>query len=272
MAVDIGLWHPVAAPPVVPYRYGLFSVVSPRNAELTPTGAIEEHWRAGIVWQSQACKDGGITQGPCIDAEGPFALSLDPSGCSDRQTFDPFTVYVYNTDSIPGYTLTDHLAQTVERLTNNEQRLVESATVSTLQACVTAANTNTDLSAYDPLFALGYIEQQLAENYGGTGVLWMDRQTTTFLWENLRVEGARLVTTTGTPVISYSAPVASPPNTTAPIYATGTPVMYRGDVDVREVAINKAINEVSYIAQRDYVLGWDCVCYSATVRLAPEPA
>lgn len=273
MANALNLWHPVAAPPVVPYRYGLFSVVAPRNAEVAPNGAIDEHWRAGVVWESQACVAGAVTQGPCIDP-GSWPIELVRGACSTPQTAEPFTIYVYNTDSIPGYTLEQHMNQTIERLVNNEQRLVEYATVGNIGTCVAAAGPGYtfDLSAYDPLFALGYVEQWLTLNYGGTGVIWLDRQTTTILWENLRVEGSRLVTTNGTPVISHSGTlVTSPPQTTATIYATGTPVMYRGDIDVREAAIDKAINEVSYVAQRDYVVGWDCVCMAATVRLAPEP-
>lgn len=272
MANALNLWHPVAAPPVVPYRYGLFSVVSPRNAELTPTGAIEEHWRAGVVWESQACSPiGAITQGPCIDPEGGIytPTMVNNANCSDLQTFDPFTVYVYNRDSIPGYTLEQHMQQTIERLTNNEQRLVEEQVLLNLASCVGAP---TDLSAFPIEFALGFVENWLADRYGGTGVIWMSRQAATVYWENLRVEGARLVTTVGTPVIAHSQTPSAPPSTTVTIYATGVPVMYRGDIDVREAAINKPINEVSYIAQRDYVVGWDCFCAAFTVSLAPAPA
>lgn len=275
MANALNLWHPVAAPPVVPYRYGLFSVVSPRNAEVAPNGAIDDHWRAGVVFDSQACADGAITQGACIDPEGPFYSSpLNPSGCAPVKTFDPFTVYVYNTDSIPGYTLEQHMAQTVERLVNNEQRLVEESFLQIVNDCAaTDPNTSPDLSDYSLEFSLGYLEQFLANNYGGTGVIYMSRQAATMLWENLRVEGARLVTTTGTPVVAYGGYQSSalPPTVLSGMFATGTPLMYRGDVDVREAAINKAVNEVSYIAQRDYVVGFDCVCMAATVRLAPDP-
>lgn len=276
MANALNLWHPVAAPPAVPYRYGLFSVVSPRNAELTPTGAIEEHWRAGVVWESQACRMGSITQGPCIDPEYNWAPdnngALGTNSCSPLNQFDPFTVYVYNNDSIPGYTLEQHMQQTIERLTNNEQRLVEEAVMYNIDQCSGAVQK--DFTGDDIKFALGFLEDFLSYSYGGTGVIYMTRATTTILWENLRVEGARLVTTNGTPVVSFAdtRPPVAGPYRTASMYATGTPVMYRGDIDVRESAINKPINEVSYIAQRDYVFGWDCVCAEATVRLAPDPA
>lgn len=275
MANALNLWHPVAAPPVVPYRYGLFSVVSPRNAEVAPNGAIDEHWRAGVVWESQACKGGGVTQGACIDPGGPiFADPVTDSPWCNRMQFDPFTVYEYNTDSIPGYTLDQHMAQTVERLVNNEQRLVEETFLQIVNDCASAdPNTSPSLIDYSLEFSLGYLEQFLATNYGGTGVIYMSRQAATMLWENLRVEGARLVTTTGTPVVAYGGyqVMSVPPNVISTMFATGTPVMYRGDIDVREAAINKAINEVSYIAQRDYVVGFDCVCMAAGVRLAPDP-
>lgn len=273
MANALNLWHPVAAPPVVPYRYGLFSVVAPRNAEVAPNGAIDEHWRAGVVWESQACKAGYITQGACIDPDSPFAPdTISESNCSALNQFDPFTVYVYNTDSIPGYTLEQHMNQTIERLVNNEQRLVESAVIQNIDNCAVATGDQFDLSGYSPAVVLGWLEQYIADNYGGTGVIWMDRLSASVLWENLRVEGARLVTTVGTPVIAhgYGTPSA-PPSASVNLYVTGTPTMYRGDIDVREAAINKAVNEVSYIAQRDYVVGWDCVCARVVATLAPAP-
>lgn len=276
MANALNLWHPVAAPPVVPYRYGLFSVVSPRNAEVAPNGAIEEHWRAGVVWDSEACRAGDVTQGPCIDPDAIWNPDNDggltSDACSAPAQFDPFTVYVWNEDSIPGYTLDQHRQQTVDRLVNNEQRLVEYAVITNIDNCVGNAGGNLDLAGYDIKFALGWLEQYATQVYGGTPVIYMDRQATTLLWENLRVEGARLVTTNGTPVVSHSAGISiNPPTTTGYIYATGTPIMYRGDIDLRESAITKAVNEVSYIAQRDYVYGWDCFCYGIRVRYAPDP-
>ncbi len=73
----------------------------------------------------------------------------------------------------------------------------------------------------------------------------------------------------GTPVVigaGYDNAVGAP-TATSSIFATGPVLLYRGDIDTREQAINKAHNEVSYVAQRDYVLGWDCYAVQVDLTL-----
>lgn len=264
MGTQLATWHLVEAPASVPYRFGLFSQVTPRTAELSGAG-IDEHWRLGVQWMSQACGDARLTTGPCIDAE---VNPLTPDDYCSVSQYDPFTVYAYNNDDVPGFSMDEDVANAVARLTNGEQ---EAAEEHLWGLATTAIGANiVDLTSYPLWYGLGYVEQALAEAYGGQGVIHMNRLAATMLADQLRVEGGRLFTLLGTPVVAgggYEKIGVTAP-TEGLIYGTGPLVMYRGDVDTRQSALDKATNQASIIAQRDYVVGWDCVAVGAEVSLA----
>jgi hypothetical protein len=260
MGTQLENWQLVEAPPVVPLPYGIFSVAEPRLS-------TDEHWKLGVQWQSQACSDTKITTGVCID---PEVDALTPDEYCSVSQYEPFTVYSYNDDAVIGHTVDEHLANTIQRLVSTEQRSVEEY----LWASLTAnALSTTTLSGAPAGVVLGYLEQVLAQNYGGVGVIHMSRLTATFLWEYLSVSGGKLVTKMGTPVVAgagYDNIVA--PATDFTMFASGPVVLYRGDVDTRENALDRAINKASIIAQRDYVVGWDCVAYGVEGNFIPTPA
>lgn len=254
MGQNLSTWQLVEQPVVVPHPFGLFSIAEPR---LT----TDEHWRLGVQWQSQACLEDYVTYGPCIEND-PSPLTSN-SDCVVKQ-YEPFTVYAYNTDPIPGHSLAEHRDQTVQRLINGEQIVAERKLWADM---IASPDATIDASAYTPTYALAVAEQAIAEAYPGTGIIHMSRQSATILWANLVVSGGKMQTLLGTPVVvgaGYDNAVGSPIATSS-IFATGPVLLYRGDIDTREQAINKAHNEVSYVAQRDYVLGWDC--YAVRVDL-----
>lgn len=263
MGTQLSTWHVVEAPAVTPYRFGLFSAVEPRTASLELTG-IDEHWRLGVEWESQACASVKETTGPCIDSD-VTALTPDDS-CSISQ-FDPFTLYVYNDQSVPGRTIAQAEQNAIARLTSGEQEAAEAHLWGIIS---TAAAPVTDLTTYTLRYGLAWVEQELAESYGGQGVIHMNRLTSILLKDMLRVEGGRLVTYAGTTVVAGGGydRIAGTAPTTATIIGTGPLVMYRGDIDTRENAIDRSINSHSIIAQRDYVIGWDCVSLGAEVTIA----
>jgi hypothetical protein len=249
MGTQLDTWQLVEAPPVVPLPYGIFSVAEPRLS-------TDDHWRLGVQWQSQACSATKVTTGPCID---PEVEPLDKDDYCSVSQYEPFTVYAYNNDDVIGHSIDEHLANTIQRLVATEQRSVEEQLWSSL---VANSVSTISLTAFNPGVVLGYLEQQLAENYGGQGAIHMNRLTATYLWEYLQVQGGRLVTKLGTPVVAgagYDALVS--PLDEFTMFASGPLVIYRGDVDTRQSALDRAINQASIIAQRDYVLGWDCVAY-----------
>lgn len=263
MGTQLATWHMVEAPAAVPYRFGLFSQVTPRAAGLTANG-FDDHWRLGVQWISQACALAKTTTGPCIDVE---VAPLTPDDYCSVSKFDPFTIYAYNDADLPGFTQTEHEQNAIARLSNGEQYAAETHLWGLMDAA-TSGNV-TDLTSHDILYGLGYVEQVLAEKYGGQGVIHMSRLATTMLSHLLHTEGGRLFTYIGTPVIAgggYDVVDDSTPSTTT-IFGSGPLVLYRSDIDTRQSAIDKATNQESIVAQRDYVLGWDCVAVGAEVTL-----
>jgi hypothetical protein len=89
------------------------------------------------------------------------------------------------------------------------------------------------------------------------------------LCDNLYADGQIMRTKLGTPVV-----VGGGYDQAGLIYGTGPLVIYRGEVDTRQQAIAKPVNKVSFIAQRDYVVGWDCGVFCVTLSecnvCAPE--
>jgi hypothetical protein len=260
MGTQLETWQLVEAPPVVPLPYGIFSVAEPRLS-------TDEHWKLGVQWQSQACGTTKITTGPCIE---PDRDGLTPDDYCSVSQYEPFTVYSYNNDDVIGYGMDEDLANTIQRLVATEQRSVEEYLWSTL---TTNAVSTTTLSSAPAGVVLGYLEQVLAQNYGGVGVIHMSRLAATFLWEYLSVSGGKLITKMGTPVVAgagYDNIVAPAADFT--MFASGPVVLYRGDVDTRQNALDRATNQASIIAQRDYVVGWDCVAYGVEGNFIPTSA
>lgn len=257
MGSQLTTWQLVEAPVAIPLPFGLFSVAEPRLP-------ADDHWRLGIQWQSQACSPAKLTTGDCISDE---VTALDPDDHCQVMQYEPFTVYAYDDDAIPGHTLDEHRAIAIQRLNNGEQHAAETQMWTNLSATAPTA-----LTGYTAGEVLGFIEQSLADNYFGQGVIHMNRQTATFLWEYLDVSGGRLQTRLGTPVIAGGGygTMATPPTNEFTIYGTGPVVLYRGDVDTREWAISRSDNRVSYIAQRDYAIGWDCYAVGAEGEFVPS--
>lgn len=262
MGTLLNTFHQVSAPPAVPYRYGLFSVVEPRTAAIEGV-TIDEHWRLGVQWQSQSCGEIKATTGPCIADE---RLTLDPDELCSVLQYDPFTLYAYNNDAIPGHTLAEHEANAITRLTKGEQYGAEEYL---WQQLISAAGAASDATAYPIHIGLGLAEQLISETYEAQGVLHMSRLTAMACAPFMKVEGGRMLTALGTPVVIGAGYVSGSSTATdlGTIIATGPMVMYRGDIDTRENAVNKAINSVSIIAQRDYVIGWDCSALAVDVSL-----
>jgi hypothetical protein len=262
MGTLINTFHQVSAPPAVPYRYGLFSVVEPRTAAIEGI-EVDEHWRLGVQWQSQSCGQIKSTTGPCID---PQVDPLTPDDLCSVLEYEPFTLYAFNNDDVIGHTLAEHEANAISRLTKGEQYGAERHVWDLM---VTAAGAAQDSTMYPIHIGLGFAEQFLAETYEAQGVLHMSRLTAMACAPHLKVEGGRMLTALGTPVVVGGGYIqaTSQPTDLGVIIATGPLVMYRGDIDTRENSLNRANNTMSIVAQRDYVIGWDCGALAVDVNL-----
>lgn len=255
--------HVVAAPSVTPYRFGLFSVAEIRTAALQGAG-VDEHWRFGVTWETEACGESSVTFNPC---QVEIVAPLESDRLCSILEYAPFTVYAYDTDAVPGKTLDEHRQNAIARLQNGEQRSVEQVMWALLQA---ADPVPTNLTALPGWLGLGWVEQQIAELYGSQGVIHMNRSTATALALYLKPDGAIMRTVLGTPVVVGGGydPLTDPATDSAYIFGTGPVVMYRSEVDTQANAVDKAINDVSIVAQRDYVIGWDCFAVGAQITLA----
>lgn len=246
----------VTAPTPTPYRYGFFSVA-------TPSPEVDDRWSGGgIKWVSEFCTTPGITYNVCVDPD-VAALEFD-AGCVISE-FDPFTLYASVGDSVGKFRVTDEaitLART--RLEAGEQYGVEEQMWALL-----AAGEPSPVAATTLALGLAIVEQALAEAYPSLGVIHMSRLAATLYADQLRVEGNRLVTTLGTPVIAgggYGAISGAEPSTIT-VYGTGPVVLKRTAIDDRIRAIHRESNTHNIIAQRTYAIGYDCAVVGATVTV-----
>lgn len=258
MVTALGIVDPVDAPASVPYRFGLFSVVQPRSAG-------DDRWGVGVSWESNACGAVSVTTGPCLDIVND--LTLHGESACDAMSYDPFTAYVLSTNSaFRTRNRSEWRTAASDQMNAGEQEAVEAK----LWAMLGAAVTELDVSAKALGYVIGWVEQSLAEQYGNVGVLHMNRLAATVALGlgYLHVAGGKVETALGTPVVAgggYERIGGTIPDD-ATIYGTGPLVMYRGQLDMND-SFNRDINDAQVVAQRDYVLGWDCVAIGATATI-----
>lgn len=141
--------------------------------------------------------------------------------------------------------------------------------------------------AVDVATGLGRLEQALADCYGGRGVIHVPAEALPTLDANdlVRVVGGRdtgsgqfgrqLETLAGNLVaVGAGYPGTGPdgvdPGVTSTwLYATGPVFMYRSEVHVNPFTstVNRADNTIEMIAERTYVLGFDCCLHAVQVQL-----
>lgn len=126
--------------------------------------------------------------------------------------------------------------------------------------------------------ALGLLEGALADCYNGIGVIHIPQilAPTMAAQALIKPQGARMYTANGNLVaVGAGYPGTSPAGAARSadkvwIYATGAVMMYRSDVKIRDdltSAINKAENTITMIAERTYLLGWDCCHFAIQASL-----
>lgn len=242
-----GVFTPVPAPAVRPYRFGLFSVVP-------PTPEVGDAWEGtGVTWVS-ACPTPRVTHNPCIVDVVPDMTAL--AGCT-RPEFDPFTVY--DLTEMTTRREDEAMRTATDRLAASEQFAVE------LMLWDAVATAVTEVVAGGLTEALAFVEQALVEAYPGEGLIHMNRYTALMLDGKLEREGGKLTTITGTPVVAGGgyAPIDGAEPTTLAIYGTGPVVLRRGAtqaIPTRDTSSNRSYA----LAYRTYVIGWDCAAVGAT--------
>lgn len=246
-----------AAPPTVPPRlHGLTTTFPPRD--------LDSHERLGVTWPgSGAC--GGVvstTDDECLSGDTQTALTLIDA-CLAGGTAQRHTIYsyvrqslldslgdnaAYGTDPTSIFALAE--APAVEEIFWNEAFLA---------ATTLAAPANL-------LLALAEVEQHLAENYNGTGVIHITPRVAILLGDDGLVRPSGTLTTrTGTPVVIGAGYDGTDG---LAILGTGQPVLYRADNPQTLTGTNPNINNYATLMQRTWLIGWDCVAVKA-IATAP---
>ncbi len=263
----------------------------------SPSGT---HWQQGVTW-TERCPAGDTTYDECLTVTGtgapPAPAAKTGNVTQTTRGATPFTVYAQFECSPVG--LADAATVGSDALARVEQHQVETAfwtgtaggqTVAfphlaadaevvdaqdiVLQPTAAPAVTG----AADVAHALGVLEQELADCYRGQGLIHVPRVAlpTLAAWKLARVdEGGRLVTPGGNLIVAGGGYTGSGPDGTAPaagtswIYATGAAFGYRSDVYVSPVreSLDRSTNTLHMLAERTYVIGFECCLLAAHIAL-----
>lgn len=279
-------------PPVfTPQPFGLVSVVQPVDDGTS-------HWQNGITWQSRCMSPmGSSTYDECIAVTGIGGAPPEPSVKTENvELIDrgatPFTVYakfdcspvgINNAQKIATDALNRSESWQVERafwtgLVDGKNiafpHLAANAEVDDAQGVMlqSAATIVVTGAAVDIATGLGLLEAQLANCYNGVGVIHVPVKALPTLdaWGLVKATNGVLKTLNGNLVAAGAGYTGSSPAGVAAasgeswIYATGAVVMRRGDVKIAPLreSIDRRNNTVEMIAERTYVMSWDC-CHAA---------
>lgn len=287
-----GARQPVSGPSFTALPYGLW------DAAQKPT-ADGPHWQNGITWEER-CDAGATTYEECITVTGSGGEAPPgPETKADNvdQLFrgaTPITVYTEYTCSPVGSVDLESFA--TEALAKVENWWIERAFWTgtsgsrttawphlaanaelldpqgiTLQSAASIAATG------DAAHALGNIEGALADCYHGQGVIHMPPEAlpTFVAWDLVEDRGGALYTAAGNRVVVGTGYTGSSPTGTSAadgtswIYATGAVFGYRSDVRAPDIpmSFDRSNNTVHMLAERTYVLAYECCLHAALVTL-----
>lgn len=256
------------------------------------------HWQQGVTW-IERCPDGGTTYDECLTVTGTGAPPAPPAKADNvDQTFrgaTPFTVYAEFDCSPVG--LGDAQTVAADALARVEAQRVEAAfwtgvaggvetvfphlaadaQVLDAQGIVLQTAASTAVTGADVAHALGELEQDLADCYAGQGVIHIPRVALpTFAANGLvREAGGRLLTHSGNVIVVGGGYTGSGPDGAAPaagtawIYATGAVFGYRSEPYISRArdSLDRAENTMRMIAERTYVIGFECCLLAAHIVL-----
>lgn len=256
------------------------------------------HWQQGITW-IERCPDGGTTYDECLSVTGTGAPPEPPAKADNvDQTFrgaTPFTVVAEFDCSPVG--LRDAETVASDALARVEQQQVEAAfwtgsagaqtvvfphlaadaEVLDAQDIVLQTVASPAVTGADVVQALGELEADLAACYAGQGIIHVPRVAlpTLAAWNLVEERDGRLYTTAGNLVVVGGGYTGTGPDGSAPaagtawIYATGAVFGYRSDVQVTSPrdSIDRSANTMRMIAERTYVIAFECCLLAAHIVL-----
>lgn len=260
----------VDAPARPPGRFGLFSV-----ANVVP--APEARFQAGVEFDSLPCGPAEGVSGACVDVETVVLGALGSNIDTVRAL--PFAVYGWYNCSAFGHPITEAEARARAHLAAGEERAVERAIhagdLDNQPSFATAVDL-TPTGGASMATGIGILEGFIGAEYGGVGVIHMPRRAFSRAQGHVTREGQHLETKLGNYVVAGGgydiAQDATLDAGNAVLHATAVPVIRRSDVFATPDADFRPNrrNDVVAVAQRVYVVGWECFTVRVTVSLAPE--
>lgn len=283
----------VDAPGFTPLPYGLWEAAQKPAAPGT-------HWQQGVTWQDR-CPTGGTTYDECIAVTGtgspPAPAELSANVEQTLRGATPITVYAQFDCATVG--LSDAERAASDALARVEQQQLERAfwtgasggqdvafphlaaeaeVLDDQGVVLQTAASPVVTGGVDVAHGLGLLEQELADCYAGQGVIHVPRSAlpTLTAWKLAREDGNGRLMTPGGNLIAVGGGYrgtgpdgAAAAAGTAWIYATGAVFGYRSQVTVHPArqSIDRSTNTYRMIAQRTYVLGWECCHLAAHVTL-----
>jgi hypothetical protein len=272
----------VAVPGTAAPRFGLESVVQWLPAD--------DHVFMGVQFEHLRCDAAHITAAlQCDDAdESPFGVPKTTTPGVPLVKASPFAVYGEYECNPVARPLSEAFELASAHLESGRGRAIERA-VQFGEAGnePTLANDAVDITpAGGPVSlvdAIARLEQYLGANYGGTGVLHMDRRLAAHAISDYLVVpvGDTLQTSLGTLVAAGAgydnafgpdeSPSESPAAGSIWIYATGAVYGWRSDVgyipDSPSGAVDRSTNTLRVLAEQTFVVAWECV--TAAIQVDP---
>jgi hypothetical protein len=268
----------------------------------TPTN---EHWRNGVNYE-ELCAAADTTYDDCfaVSGTGGAAAALppvkEPTAGYNTRGATAFTVYADVDCSVPGFWDRAQLA-IAETLARSEEHSVERAFWTgqaagaevvfphlAADAAVTetrggphtytlqTAATTVSGGPFDIVEGLGRLEAALAECYEGRGVIHVPIALAAAMADAMLLvrDGNRYRTPAGNLiVIGGGYPGTSPAGASSAdslyMYATGAMFIYRSDIFTTPPvsAVDRAVNTQEMIAERTYLLGWECCHLAVEISL-----
>lgn len=277
----------VNQPTRTPLPFGLMSV-----AQMPPITDVHES--GGVRYEVDPCGPANITTEACLATGGP---TKTPTDTWMWRGATPFTVYTYPVCGPVG-NWDEYQRRAVAALTNGEARAVErefeSGSLGTYphlaaNAVVSGTGFDTNVvyqteatvvtgSPVNLVRGIAELEAVLAACYGNEGVIHIPPQVVAYGITNgtFRVDGNRLRSPSGHLIAAGAgyrglSPAGAVQSTMTPyLYATGAVFIRRGEIQVpasNRQSLDRSVNDVHLLAERTYVIGWDCCHYAQQVDL-----
>lgn len=281
----------VDGPVRTPLPYGLLSVSQ------VPVDSDDTHWKGGIRYETDDCGFASITTDSCAVTGGAIK---SPTGTWITRGAQPLTVYTLPVCAPVG-TYENYEPRVQAVLTSGEARAVEkefwtgaNGTLPHLAANTPVSGTGFDTSvviqtaatvivtgAVDILEGIALLEEALATCYGNEGVIHIPPIAVAHAKDEdlIDKDGTRLRSPSGHLVAAGAGYTGSSPAGVAPsggiywLYATGAVTVRRGPIEVTRPigqAVDRSRNDVFLVAERTYVISWDCCHFAIPVRMGGE--